>query len=620
MNGDFQMGAWLVQPSLNTVSRNGTSVQLEPKVMGVLVCLAEHAGEPVSKEKLLQTVWPDTFVGEGVLTRSISELRRVFQDEAKEPRVIQTIAKRGYRLMVQGSPVNGSHAEAEHHQKSVIAEIQATGTNRAWTLGMAGTVLLLIGLVAILSLGNLRERVWAHTHTPQIHSLAVLPLKNLSGDPSQDYFSDGMTDELITSLSQIGSLRVVSYTSTSKYKDVKKTVPEIAQELGVDGVVEGSVQRVGSQVRVNAQLVYAPLETHLWAQSYDRDLRDALGMQSSVARDIAERIRAQTTAGERKKLEDSRPVNQAALDAYLKAKYYHNSVGEGSSFEESSKAVEYYRDAIRQDPSFAPAYVGIARAYIHFLSPMPQDVAVVKESLDKAMALDPTLAEAHLWTARFKQLYDWDFTGAEQEFKQAIELDPNNAMAHDFYGWFLYTQHRFDEGDREETRAQELDPDNDHLSDGYNFRGQYEQALEIYQRMVSLNPNRGDLRYFLYMAYFRTKRYREAVPELLQTAVLYGHPELAGPLGEAYSKGGINATLRLWAKDLENLQSAGVTPLMVATVYAQLGDASNAFKWLEKGYVERDGWLVALSIDPEWKTIRSDPRFKDLVRRVGLPQ
>jgi len=588
--------------------------------MSVLVCLAEHAGEPVSKEQILQTVWPDTFVGEGVLTRSIFELRQVFKDDAKEPQVIQTIAKRGYRLITPVTPVNSFHARLEPQPaESVRGGVRTRRTNLIWTLGI-GSALTVMGLVAALTVGDLRERVWARTRVPQIHSLAVLPLKNLSGDPSQDYFADGMTDELITSLSQIRSVRVISHTSTNKYKDTKKTVPEIAQELGVDGVVEGSVQRVGGQVRVNAQLVYAPQETHLWAQSYDRDFKDSLALQSTVARDIADHIRLETTAGERQRLREPRRVDQSTLEAYLKGKYYEDSVGGGSSFEESSKAAEYYREAIRQDPTFARAYVGLARAHIHFVSPMPQDVAIVKDALDKALALDPELAEAHLWMARFKQLHDWDFTGAEQEFRRAIESDPNSAMAHDFYGWFLDTRGRLEEGNREELRAQELDPDNDHLADGYNLRGQYARVVEISQRVVALHPNRGDAHIYLFDAYLHTGRYRDAVPELQRTVACYGHPELAGPLGRAYAKGGIQAMLRVWAKDLENLQTVGASPVVVAGVYTRLGDTNNAFKWLEKGYVERDGFLVALNADPDWKPLRSDPRFADLLRRVGLPQ
>ena len=373
MNGDFRVGPWFVEPGLNTISRNGTTVQLEPKVMSVLVCLAEHPGEPISKEQLLQTVWPDTFVSDDVLTRSISELRRMFEDEAKQSRVIQTIAKRGYRLVAPVTPVNAREGP----------RIKLRAMRR---FGIAGSAVLLIALLISLSAGKLRGRFGVTNNAPQIHSLAVLPFKNLSGDAHQDYFAEGMTDLLITYLSKISSLRVISHTSTDKYKNTKKAVPEIARELGVDGVVEGSVQRVGDRARVNVQLLYAPRETHLWAESYDREVRDMLDLQGTVANTIADRIRVETTASERERLQEPHPVNQAALDAYLKGAYYEHRIGEGSSFEERDKAVESYREAIRQDPTFARVYVGLATAHIQGVSPAPQDVAIVTDSLEKALA------------------------------------------------------------------------------------------------------------------------------------------------------------------------------------------------------------------------------------------
>ena len=619
MNGDFRVGPWFVEPGLNTISRNGTTVQLEPKVMSVLVCLAEHPGEPVSKEQLLQTVWPNTFVSDGVLTRSISELRRVFEDEAKQPRVIQTIAKRGYRLVAPVTPVNGVPLQTSPPVPDFPREGQPRIKLRAMRrFGIAGSAVLLIALLISLSVGKLRGRFGFTSSTPQIHSLAVLPFKNLSGDSNQDYFAEGITDLLITYLSKISSLRVISHTSTGQYKNTKKTVPEIARELGVDGVVEGSVQRVGDRARVNVQLVYAPQETHLWAESYEREVRDMLDLQGTVAHTIADHIRAETTAGERERLQEPHPVNQAALDAYLKGAYYEHKIGEGASFGERDKAVEAYLEAIHQDPTFARAYVGLATAHIRGVSPAPADIPTVRDSLEKALALDPNLAEAHLWTARFKQFHDWDFPAAEKEFRHAIELDPNNAGAHDFYGFFLDTQGRFDEADREERRAQELDPDNEHVVDGYNIRGQYDRVLEVCQREVDRHPNAGIYHHCLYQAYLRNGRYDEVVPELQKTVTYFGHPELANPLARAYARGGIRAMLRLWARDLENLQSSGVAPVLVAQVYAELADADNAFKWLEKGYEQRDGFLVDLNVNPLWKPLHSDPRFQDLVRRVGL--
>ena len=284
MGTDFRIAAWLVQPQLNTVSNNGSTVRLEPKVMEVLVCLAQHAGQPVSKEELLQTVWSNTFVTDDVLKRSISELRRVFEDDVRESRIIQTIPKRGYRLLVAVEPVNGvqSVPPAQPGQESLKAG-RNWRTLALFSGGVAALLFLLLGASYFFS----RERLFGKSADPQIRSIAVLPLQNLSGDPSQEYFSDGMTDALITDLAQIGSLKVISRTSSMQYKQSKKSLPEIGRELSVDGIVEGSIQRSGDRVRITAQLIHGPSDRHLWANSYEGDFRDVFA--SGTERDARHR-------------------------------------------------------------------------------------------------------------------------------------------------------------------------------------------------------------------------------------------------------------------------------------------------------------------------------------------
>ena len=455
-------------------------------------------------------------------------------------------------------------------------------------------------------------------HPRSAHS-RYLPLQNLSNDINQEYFADGMTDALITDLAQVNSLKVISRTSTMRYKKSDKSLPEIARELNVDGIVEGTVQRSGGRVRITAQLIYAPTDKHVWADTFDREQQDTLALQSTVARAIADQIRVEMTPRERSRLQDPRPVNLGALEAYLQGQYHAASVGEGSSFEERYRAVEYFREAIRQDPSFSRAYVGLATALIQFVSPAPKDAPLVKDALEKAITLDPDFSEAHVWMARYKEFHDWDFPAAEREFRRAIELDRNNAGAHDFYGNFLDLMGRLPEGAIEEQRAQELDPSDDHLMDGYNLRGEYARVLEISRNMVATRPTDGHNRHYLYMAYLHNGRDKEAVEQLQQTVILYGHPELAAPLAQAYASRGRQGFLRLWAKDLEQLHREGVPPVIVAQVYALIGDADNAFTWLEKGYLERDGFLLLMKVDPDWASFRSDPRFQDLMRRIGLP-
>ena len=311
MDGQIQVGPWLVEPSLNIVSRNGTAVRVEPKVMEVLVCLAAHPGEVLSKEELLKAVWPDTFVTDDALTHCISDLRRVLEDDAREPRVIQTIPKRGYRLVASVVPANGAQPSTQAVPTTVTGAVTRR-VRRLWTWAAVGGVVLI--LVLLVALRGRRADAGA---VPPIHSLAVLPLQNLSADPAQEYFSDGMTDALITDLAQIGSLRVISRTSIVHYKKTEKTLPEIAGELKVDGIVEGTVQRDGDRVRITAQLIYAPSDKHLWAKSYERDMRDVLGLEQDVADDIANQVRGATDGREK-----SAPATAAAGKAGSSGRLY----------------------------------------------------------------------------------------------------------------------------------------------------------------------------------------------------------------------------------------------------------------------------------------------------------
>src|SRR5437588_1977822 len=296
MTGDFRVGPWLVRPGLNSISQNGTSDRVERKVMEVLVCLAEHSGEAVPKEKLLQTVWPDTFVSDDVLKRSVSELRRVFEDDAHESRVIETIPKRGYRLVARVEPVNGSDqlVRASEHIES-RTEIKR-GPRKLWIASFAvfGGLLFLSVLIA-LNVAGLRDRISLRSAAPSIHSLAVLPLASLSSDPAQEFFADGVTDALITDLAHISALRVVSRTTMMRYKKTEKPLPQIARDLNVDGIVEGTVQRSGERVRITAQLIYGSGDQHLWAQSFERDVKDMLALQSYVAGEIADEIQVKVT-------------------------------------------------------------------------------------------------------------------------------------------------------------------------------------------------------------------------------------------------------------------------------------------------------------------------------------
>jgi TolB-like protein/DNA-binding winged helix-turn-helix (wHTH) protein/Tfp pilus assembly protein PilF len=619
------MGSWLVQPSLNTISRNGTTVQLEPKVMSVLVYLAEHPGEPVSKEQLLQTVWPDTFVGEGVLTRSIFELRRVFEDEAKAPRVIQTIAKRGYRLVAPVTPVNGASSGTWPAILDLPRDSGRTSLPRwMWRLAIAGSALLLVALLVVTNIGSLRERVWARTSAPQIHSLAVLPLKNLSGDPTQEYFAYGMTDELISALSQVSALKVISHTSARRYENTSKTLPQIAQELGVDGMVEGTVQRVGDRVRVSVQLINAPQDAHIWAQNYERDVRDVFGLESEVAQAIAQEVRARLTPREQDRLESRRPVNLDAMELYLQAQYHWRRAdrdnfkrGKESTVRGERKlASELYQKALATDPGFAPAYVGLAYTYGPSLS-TKRDVPKAIAALRRAIELDPQLADAHVSLGGIDENSLWDWTAAEREYKRAIELNANQARAHESYAYFLDAMGRMDEGMAEHQKAEQLEPGLDHMSGAFFHRHDFERSIAF----EKTSPDGVVQHWFLGVSYERLGKEREAADEFQRVMIALGDEATARKFRSEYEKHGLPSALHLYAVYLEPMADSDyIPPFAMIYLYGAAGDTDRAFDWLERAYQLRADEMVNLKVSPYFDALRSSPRFQDYIRKVGLPQ
>jgi TolB-like protein/DNA-binding winged helix-turn-helix (wHTH) protein len=336
VHNDFRVGPWLVRPSLNTISQNGTSNRVEPKMMAVLVCLAEHTGEVVPKEKLLQSVWPETFVSDDVLKRSVSALRRVFGDDAHESRIIETVPKKGYRLVVDVNPANGhgpAHVASSQPDKAELLSMWPSIRKGSIRFSAIGIVVPICGLILAFNIAGIKERLFGNSDPPPLRSLAVLPLQNLSGDPSQDYFADGMTEELINELSRLSGLKVISRTSITRYRNTDKSLPQIAHELNVDAIVEGSVLRSGDRVRITAQL-HAASDASLWADAYDRNVQDVLALQSTVARAIADRIRVEITPTERARLRDRRRIDPAALEAYLQGEYHGRRFGNGSGPEE----------------------------------------------------------------------------------------------------------------------------------------------------------------------------------------------------------------------------------------------------------------------------------------------
>jgi len=457
---------------------------------------------------------------------------------------------------------------------------------------------------------------------PAIHSLAVLPLRNLSGDPAQEYFADGMTDELITELSGIGALKVISRTSVMPYKKSDKSLPEIARELNVDGIVEGSVARNGNDVKVTAQLVYAPEDKNVWAHSFERQFQDSLTLQNEVASAIAGAVRAQIAPDEQTRLQTARPVNPKALEAYLQGSYHLDQYSRMLRLEEADKALEYARLAIAEDPNFARAYELMAEVYSEegIVSPRTKTAPLAKVAVEKALALDPNLAAAHVFFADVK-LQDWDWQGAEREYRRAIELEPNNARAHSSFGTYLVLLGRMEEGLSELRRAKELDPNslNTEVGLGLYEARQYDEAISVLNRQLQIGGADGDDQFWLSECYAEKGMYKEAIEHLRITVELFGLKELVESLDRGYAAGGYETAMRELARSAQQLHARNEFQAgWIARFYMRAGDKEQAFKWLQKDFEEERG--VPDQVDPVWEPVRADPRFKELIRRAGLPE
>jgi TolB-like protein/Tfp pilus assembly protein PilF len=450
-------------------------------------------------------------------------------------------------------------------------------------------------------------------------------LKNLSGNPTDDYFADGMTDELITNLAKISALRVTSYTSVSKYKASSKPLPQVARELQVDAIVEGAVLRSGDQIRITAQLIYAPRDQHLWAEEYQRYLRDVLYLQREVARDIAQQVRVTLTPNEQNRLNTAGAVDPAAYESYLRGRSYWNQRSEASLH----KAIEQFNKAIEIDPRYAPAYSGTADCYttlgyLSYLDPLDA-FPRARDAATKAIELDPSLAEAHASLAYYNLYHAWNWAESEMEFKRAIELNPNYATAHEWYSYYLLAMGRMEQAWTEVNRARELDPLSVVISTdvGFNYfyRHDYDGAISQLRQTLAVSPKFPLAHLWLGRAYQQKKMYAEAIDEFNKTdEALPGWVVTLAGTGNAYGESGHQAEAKQVLIRLDQMSRGKyVTPYGVALVYAGLDDKDQAFAWLNKAYEGRNHWLVWLNRDPRWDGLRSDPRFADLKKRIGLP-
>ena len=633
--GRLRFGVFELDLRAGELRKHGLLVRLQEQPFQVLTMLLEHPGEVVTREELQKKLWPaNTFVDfDHGLNKAINKIRDALGDSAESPRFVETVARRGYRFLAEvkatdavpprdSELVLSPHPTANTQDGPDLAAKPATRKDHLSSL--AWKILVPVLLILIAALVTWRFH-FSTRPSASIRSLAVLPLESLSADASQDYFADGMTDELIADLGQISALRVISRTSVMPYKRARKSLPQIARELNVDAIVEGTVLRSGDRVRITAQLIQATADKHLWAGSYEGDLRDTLALQNTVARSIAEQIRINLSPQEQVVLKSAKVVNPEAYEAYLKGRYFWNK-RTGDSLK---TAVDYFNQAIAKDPNYAQAYTGLADAYA-LLGDWQYAVLTPKEAFPKAKAaaikaleLDSTLSEAHNSLAFCFDAFDWDFESAGKEFRRAIELNPGYATAHHWYAWHLSLTGQYDEAIAEMRKAKNLDPlsliINSDLAELLVIAHFYDESMIQSRKTIEMDPNFALAHNQLAQAYLQKHMYDEAVAELQKAVELSkGSPTCVANLARAYAASGKTSDTVKLLSDLKNSSNRGYSDASeIAVIYAALGDRDQAMNWLEKGFEERfnPGVLSRPGFDP----LRSDPRFQDLVRRIGLP-
>jgi TolB-like protein/DNA-binding winged helix-turn-helix (wHTH) protein len=600
-----------VDPRAGELRKNGVKIKLQEQPFQILLTLLSRPGDIVTREELCKQLWAeDTFVDfDHSLNAAIKRLRDALGESAEAPVFMETLARRGYRFI---APVDMHiKARVEQQPHSSGPAIAIPRINRSSVLALAAVVATTLGLVVALNWTRIHD--WASgASRNRIESLAVLPLENLSHDPEQEYFTDGMTEELITNLSKIGALRVISRTSVMQYKGARKSLPQIARELKVDGIIEGSVLRSGSRVRITAQLINAQTDQHLWGATYDRDLRDILALQSEVALTVAREIRVTLTPQERKYLSNEQPVDPEAYQLYLQGRHH-------MLLEHLEKGRDYFEQAIEKDPSFALAYARLADCYRYLSlsgSLRPGEAyPKAKVAALKALELNDNLAEAHAALGQIRFMFEWEWSSPEEDFKRAVRLNPSSADVYALYGNYLVKTGRFDEGIAALKRAIELDPLSDpvsvNLGWAYFNSKRYDEGIAELRTLSSLNLDL--VRVPLAFNYAGKGLYNQALAEC---------DKVQGPslCGWVYAVSGKRTEALSNARRLADMSTRRyMNVIWIAATYTALGEKEEAFRFLEQSYSEHAVEITFRKVASEFDPLRSDPRFQDLLRRTGLP-
>jgi TolB-like protein/DNA-binding winged helix-turn-helix (wHTH) protein/tetratricopeptide (TPR) repeat protein len=631
-----RFGAFEINLQSAELRKNGMRLRLSGQPFQVLSVLIERAGEMVTREELHSRLWPaDTFVDfDHGLNNAVARIRDVLDDSSETPRYVETIPRRGYRFIAplanprpatvpsppaksDATPVPETIGLVASGPSILPAERKFSSTRLRMLLGGIA-VLALFAFALVLYRGSHEKR----TSQLAIKALAVLPLKNLSGDPTQEYLADGMTEALIGRLSMIRGLRVISRTSVMPLKDTKLSAPDIAKTLQVDALVEGSVMREGSRIRVYAQLIRGATDEHFWSETYDRELSDVLALESDVAQSVSRKVEVTVTGEEHSRLVAARHVSPDVYENYLKGQF-----AKSNNRAEIEQSISYFEEAIRKDPTFAPAYVGLADAYdglgASFVgAPTSETRPKAIRAAQKALDLDPGLAEAHALLGRIlKKQFQW--ADAEAQYQQALALNPNNSAAHREYANWLTSHGRVDEALAWARRARELDP----LGSGGNTIGwilfharRYDEAIREFRSVLAVYPDDASTHLFLAFPMIAKGQAKEAIPDLEKTAsATHRSPGALELLATAHARAGHRAEALRLLKELQQGREAGsVQATSFINPNLALGNYDEALVWFERAFEKRENILQWLKVHPFFDPVRDDPRFKDLQRRVGL--
>lgn len=616
-------GAYEIDLHSGELRKNGMRLRLSGQPFQVLAILIERAGELVTRDELRSRLWAaDTFVDfDHGLNNAVARIREVLDDSSGAPRYVETLPRRGYRFIASVDRIAADTSSASAAAPAATdVPTPHTPTRRIAIVVPIAIAALVIAAIALV----VRQSFTTRAHpVPLIRSVAVLPLNNLSGDPSQEYLADGLTEELIGRLASIHDLRVISRTSVMRFKNTQLGIPAIAQTLGVDAIVEGSVMREGSHIRVHAQLIRAATDEHFWSETYDRELRDVFDLETEVAESVAAKVEVLVTGRERARLASNHPVSPEAYESYLRGEFALHK----NTHPDLQESIRYFEQATRQDPAFAPAYIGLAAAYDRIAlvlvgAPPDQTRPKVIAAARKALELDPDNAEAHVLLATEYQK-SWKWSDAEEEYNKALALNANDAGAQLGYAKWLLCKGRIDEAINRANHARRLDP---LAVSGVDvgwilfLSRRYDLATRELRAYLAVNPDDAMALWYLGFVLIAQGDPQNAIPVLEKAVPLSrGSPGIRGVLVRAYAAAGRRQDALLLLNELRNAARTGYVPAgAFAQAYMGFGDKDQELAWLEKAYAEQSNLLQWIKVEPTFDALRNDPRFIDLVNRVGL--